>query len=170
LLVKSGQSVSNAWVGGLTFFSTASFTNLNGTPATFTNLASCTIPAHTLTNSGDRILAEWGGTLAIALANTNNFKIVYGSQTILDTGLQIASNTTFNAWCKIWRTGNTSQHVEATLQWGPGGAVPFAFTNVNLEIVQTNGINTTLALQGASQRVGAHTNNSFSVFYQPATR
>lgn len=165
----NGPNQSNAVVSGMIKYDGNSYTNLNAA-GTLSNLASVLIPGNTLTNNGDSLRAEWGGVMPSAAANTNEFTIVYGSQTILDTGLQIASNTTFNAWCKIWRTGNTAQHAEAHFEWGPGGAVPFAFTNVNLEIVQTNGINTTLALQGAARRVGAHTNNSLSVFYQPAPR
>lgn len=165
----NGPNQSNAVVSGLIGSSLTSFTNLNAT-GTLSNLANLLIPGNTLTNLADKLYAEWGGVMPSALENTNQFTIVYGSQTILDTGLQIASNTTFQAWCKIWRTGNTGQHAEAHFEWGPSGAVPFAFTNANLELVQTNGINTRLALQGAARRVGAHTNTSFSVFYQPAAR
>lgn len=169
LRAGNGPNQSNAVVSGLIKYDGNSYTNLNAA-GTLSNLASVLIPGNTLTNTSDKIYAEWGGVMPSALENTNEFTIVYGSQTILDTGLQISSNTTFQAWCKIWRTGNTGQHAEAHFEWGPGGAAPFAFTNVNLELVQTNGINTRLALQGAARRVGAHTNNSFSVFYQPAAR
>jgi hypothetical protein len=169
LLVKAGQSTSNVWAGGTYYWSTTSFTNLNGTPATFTNLGNVSIAAHVLTNNGDTIRATWGGRMQLAKVNTNNFKIVFGSETILDTGLQIASNCNFKAEVIITRTGNTSQHAEGWLAWGPN-SVPFVFTNSNIELVQTNGIATTLALQGASQAVGAHTNNSFRVYFDPAVR
>jgi len=169
LLVKAGQSVSNAWVGGLIYWSTTSFTNLNAL-ATMSNLANVLIPAHVLTNNGDTIHAVWGGIMPNALINTNEFQIVFGSQTILDTGLQIGSNTAFRAEAWITRTGNTAQHAEGRFEWGPGGAVPFAFTNANLELAQTNGIDTSLALKGGARRGGAHTNNSFRVYYDPAAR
>lgn len=165
---RAGWSSSNLIVGGTLAINGASFTNLNAAPATFTNLASVSVPAHTLTNLSDRIRADWGGRDAGALANTNNFKIVYGSQTILDTGLQVSSNFTFRTWVEITRTGNTAQHAEAHFEWSGNTGVtglPWAATNANVDLVQTNGIDTTLALQGSAQRVGAHTNNSFSVVW-----
>jgi len=167
--VQSGSSASNAVVGGLMFFSTTAFTNLNAA-STLSNLANYIVPAHTLTNNGDMVRGEWHIVMASALANTNEFTIGFGSQTILDTGLQIASNSTARGWVEITRTGNTSQHCDGHLEWGPGGGAPFAFTNINLEIVQTNGIDTRLFMQGGARRVGAHTNNMFRVWSYPASR
>jgi len=162
-------TASNNYSGGVIFKTLSSFTNLNAA-GTLSNLAAVVVAANTLTNNGDTIRGDWGGVMPLATANTNQFTIVFGSQTILDTGLQIASNIVFRGWCEITRAGNTAQHAEAHFEWGPGGAVPFAFTNVNLEISQTNGINTTLALQGAARRVGAHTNNFFRLSFEPYTR
>lgn len=167
--VSAGNSESNAVISGAMFATTTSFTNLNAT-GTMTNLANVTIPAHFMTNSLDAVHAIWRGTMPLAVPNTNQFQIVFGSTTILDTGLQTASNTVFEAECWIVRTGNTSQHVEGRFEWGPGNGAPFAFTNANLEIAETNGINTVLALKGGARRLGAHTNNFFRVWYEPATR
>ena len=125
------------------------------------------MPAFTLTNSADRLHAYWGGVLTTA-PNTNEFTIVFGSQTILDTGLLPVSNGTFRAECEIWRTGALSQHVEAFFDWSGAAGAVWSRTNVNLELVQTNHIITTLALQGAARRAGSHTNNSFRVEYFPA--
>ncbi len=166
-ILTAGASVSNVFIGGTLHMRTTSSTNFSA-DGTFTNLSNVIIPAHTLTNAIDMIRADWGGKMADATANTNNFQIVYGSQTILDTGLNIASNCAFRAWVEITRTGNTAQHAEAHLEWGPGGGVPFGYTNVNIEITQTNGINTTLALRGAARRLFAHTNNFMRVQYFPA--
>jgi len=152
------------------FYSLASFTNLNGTPGTLTNLGNYSIPAHTITNNGDRIVAEWGGVLANAQANTNEFQITYGGTTILDTGLQISSNTTFRARLTVARSGTSAQHCEGYFEWGPGGGVPFAFTNVNMETTIDAGVAQTVALKGASQRVGAHTNNLFTLEYKPGPK
>lgn len=174
LVVRAGQSTSNAWVGGLVFSSTANFTNLNNVPGTLTNLGNIPIPANMLTNNGDFVSACWGGLGAHAMQNTQNFQIVYGSIVVLDTGLQISSNVLFRACIEITRTDNTSQHVEAKFEWLPNllGAtgVPWTSTNRNIEVNQTNGIDTLLALRGSAQRVGAHTNNAFRVSYQPAVR
>ncbi len=133
------------------------------------NLASVTIAGNVLTNAGAMVYARWMGVMANSVVNTQQFQIVYGSQTVLDTGLQACSNTTFSADCWIISTGMTSQRAFGRLEWGPGGLLGslFAFTNASVEIVQTNGINTTLALKGGARRVGAHTNTSFRVYYEP---
>ena len=164
-------AASNAWIGG-TYYQEigTAFTNLNGTPATLTNLATVSIAGHTLTNTGDRLVAEWGIVLQIAKANTNRFQIFYGGATVLDTGLQISSNCTVRAGCTIARkTGLNSQHVEAWLHWGPA-AVPFVFTNTNFELAENNGVANTLGMKGSSQAVGAHTNNYFVVEWKPGSR
>ena len=175
LLVSAGQSVSNAWVGGTIVWDLNNYTNLNGVVTTFSNLASCTIPGHTLTNNGDMIRAYWGGVSATAMQNTQNFQIVYGSTTLLDTGLQIGSNYLYRARIEITRTGNNSQHVDAQLEWLPQlqglTGLPWASTNVMREtLVETNGINTVLALKASARRVGALTNTQFRVYYDPAVR
>jgi hypothetical protein len=169
VLITAGQSTSNSWNGGTYYYGSGLFTNLNAA-GTMSNLANVSIAAHVLTNNGDSIHAMWGGVMPSAAANTNQFQIIYGSQTIIDTGLQIASNTVFRAEVFINRTGNTAQHVEGRFEWGPGGGVPFALTNANLELVQTNGIATLLALKGGARAVGAHTNNSFRVWFDPGPR
>jgi hypothetical protein len=175
LLVSAGQSVSNAWAGGTIVWDLNNYTNLNGSVTTFSNLANCTIPAHTLTNNGDMIRAYWGGVSATAMQNTQNFQIVYGSTTLLDTGLQIGSNYLYRAFVEITRTGNNSQHVDAKLEWLPNAlgltGLPWASTNVMREtLVETNGINTVLALKASARRVGALTNTQFRVYYDPAVR
>ena len=168
--VTAGLSASNAFVGGVVFWTTGAFTNLNGVPGTLTNLANYSVPAHMLTNNGDRLIGEWQGTFALATANTNNFQLTWGGTTFLDTGLQIASNTTFSAWCQITRTGNSAQHVDGRFTWGPGGGVPFVFTNVNLEMTINAGTAQILALKGSAARGGAHTNNSMIVTFIPGPR
>ncbi len=170
LLVQAGNAFSPgnfAGVGGVLKYDLTLYTNLNGA-GTMSNLANFSIRAHTLTNNGDTVRAYWAGTMPAATANTNQFQIVYGSQTILDTGLQIASNCNWRAEVTIIRSGSTAQHAEGHFEWGPGGAVPFVYTNSNLEIVQTNGIATLLALKGGARIGGAHTNNSFRVYWDPS--
>jgi hypothetical protein len=174
LLVNAGQgpanSLSNVWVGG-TYFQRigTAFTNLNGA-GTMSNLSSVSITGNTLTNNGDTLFAEWGIKLQITKENTNQFQLLYGATTMLDTGLQIASNCTVRATCTISRTGNASQHVEAHLEWGPGGGTPFAFTNANLEMAENNGIANILKAMGGARAVGAHTNNFFRVEWKPTPR
>lgn len=151
--------------GGLVYFDLGSFTNLNGL-GTVSNLASVSIPGGTLTNLGDTIRAQWGGVMARTSVNTNQFQITYGGTTLIDTGLQPSSNTTFNAYVMIIRTGNSSQHIEASVRFGPGGGVPFTFTNINAEFAINNGVANVLALAGAARKGGAHTNNSFRIYYE----
>ena len=170
ITVRSGSSSSNAFVGGIIHYSVASHTNLTTVGTAFTNLANVSIASHTLTNNGDTLYAEWGGVLMNAAPGTNNFQLAWGGTVFLDTGLQISSNTTFNASCKIIRTGTSAQHVEGWFEWGPGGAVPFAFTNVNVEMTINAGIAQTLGMLGAARRAGSHTNNSFTVEFKPGPK
>lgn len=169
LLVKAGQSTSNAWVGGTIWFDQNGWTN-HSAAAGLTNLATNIIAAHVLTNNGDSVHVMWRIKLADSAVNTNQFQIVYGSITVLDTGLQLCSNSTCQADLWVTRTGNTAQHADARFEWGPGSGAPFAFTNNNLELVQTNGIATIFQLKGGARRVGAHTNNWTRVWYDPAIR
>lgn len=161
-IVTATNLASFSVAGGLVYFDLGRYTNLNAT-ATLTNLAQVTVIGNTLTNTGDALRGQWGGKMANGLANTNRFTIMFGSDVILDTGLQTASNTTWQAEVLIVRTGISSCHAEAFFAWGPGGGVPFVRTNVNLELGTANGIARQLSLQGASRRVGAHTNNSFFI-------
>lgn len=145
----------------------ASFTNLNAT-TTLTNLATFEVPAHRLTNSGDAILALWSGKTMDSVENSNQIRITYGSETVLDTGLQPLSNSVFRAECRVVRTGGTSQHVDARIEWGLSSGAPFSVTNVNIEIGQTNGLTNVLAILGASTREGGITNNGLRIFFEPA--
>ncbi len=159
---------SNIFVAGTYYIDTTSYTNLNATPATFTNLASVTVQGNVLTNNGDVVEGFWAGK-TLTGSTSNEFKLIFGSTTLLDTGMQSASNITFTASVKLIRIGVTSARSIATLSWGPQNA-PFAFTNSNLVIAETNGIDTVLKMQGASSAANAHTNNYFEVRYYPAPR
>lgn len=167
ITVRSGASASNAFVGGTMFYSLASFTNLNGVPGTLTNLGNYSVPGHTITNNGDRIYTEWGGTLANNLANTNRFQMTWGGALFLDTGLMISSNTSFRGYASIIRSGISAQHVEAEF-WFGSNAYARAFTN--MEMTVDAGVAQTIALKGSSQRVGAHTNNLMTVEFKPGPR
>jgi hypothetical protein len=167
--VAAGNSQSNAFVGGMITHLNVSYTNLNGS-GTLTNLAGCTIAAFTLTNVGDSITATWCGKFAIATPNTNQFTMVYGSQTFLDTGLQPISNGSFYATINLTCTGPTAQHAQGWFTWQAGPSTVFGQTNINVELSQTNGIDTLLVMKGAARRGGAHTNNALRVYYEPAVR
>ena len=150
------------------FIDTSSYTNCCNT-STLTNMGQVVIPANTLTNNGDAIRWEIAGQMANALATTNNIAVIFGSQTVLDTGLQIASNRMWTASGTITRTGNTSQRIESTLHWPGAGTFAIA-TNFVSTIAQTNGIDTTLFVRGASRRVAVLTNMLLKVIYEPAPR
>lgn len=167
--VRTGASTSNSFVGGTVYYTTVSFTNLNAA-GTMSNLANVSIPAHSITNNGDTLIARWTGIMPAALANTNRFLITWGGTTVLDTGLMVASNTMIRGELTVTRTGTSAQHVDAHFEWGPGGGVPFVFTNANLETTIDTGTAQTIALQGGARRVGAHTNNYFRVEFRPGPR
>lgn len=151
-----------ARVGGV-YSDNSAYTNLNAA-GTMSNLASVTIAGNTLTNTGDAFYGEAEGRLRNTFVSTNQFQWVFGSQTILDTGAQAVSNMTFNGWCRVRRlAGTDAQRAYAHFEWGPGGGVPFAFTNATVDLVQTNGIDTVFALKGGAFGLGSHTNNSFQL-------
>jgi hypothetical protein len=166
-LVRAGQSTSNANIGGIMWYDTGNYTNCCGI-ATLTNMNQFIVPAHTLTNNGDSIRWWIAGRTANALATTNNIAVIFGSEAVLDTGLQIRSNCQWTATGTITRTGGTSQRIESTLWWPGAGAASIA-TNYVIDIVQTNGIDTVLKVQAASRRVSVLTNMVFKVAYEPAS-
>lgn len=168
LLTPAGFTPSNAIVGGTVFKRTGYFTNLNADITVFSNLASFPITGHTLTNNGDELRFYAYGT---ALAGTNDFRVVFGSQTILDTGNQTNLLTPFDIEGSITRTGNTEQFCNVIFTWGPGAGVVWHFTNSTMFAAQTNGFaSTALSIQGSSRRLGGMTNNYFRVDYLPAPR
>jgi hypothetical protein len=138
-----------------------------------TNLVSITIPAHTLSNLNSSLIIEASGSMAAATAGTNQIRILFGSQVLMDTGLQTASN----GWYRIRATisssaltaGFTNQFTTADhFWWGTGvTGMPFRDTNFNTWTTQTNGINTTLSLATTSRRNGGITNESFRVRWVP---
>jgi len=168
LLTPAGFSRTNAIVGGTVHKIIGYFTNLNADITVFTNLATNTISGHTLTNNGDELRFYAAGT---ALAGTNNWRIIYGSQTILDTGNQTNLTSNYSIEGTITRTGNTEQFCNVIFQWGPGAGVAWVFTNNLVYTSQTNGNAATgLSLQGSSRRVGGITNNYFRLDYLPMPR
>lgn len=163
----AGQSTSNAFFGGTLYYSLTAIAYNTGGPQT---LGTYTVPAHCITNNGDRIIAEWGGVTANTAANTNTLQLFWGGTQILSTGTQICSNTTWSASAKIIRSGIGTQHVEATISWGPGGGVPFAFTNANIEMAIDAGVAQAVAIKAASTMTAGGTNNSFVVRYEPGPK
>jgi len=169
LLVSAGLSASNSWVGGTYWWSTAGFTNHTAT-AGLTNLATNIVSGNLLTNNGDAVHIQWRIKMANLVPNTNQFQIIYGSETVLDTGLLPSSNSVCTADLWITRTGNTSQNAQGRLEWGPGSGASYAYTNTNVELVQTNGIATIFQLRHGARRVGAVTNNWTRAWFDPAVR
>jgi hypothetical protein len=173
-LVAAGQSPSNAVVGGTLYkaITVPAFTNLNATIATFTNAAFYITPAHTLTNNGDSIETIWRGN---ANAGTNNIKMIYGMSTILDTGTFTNGITGWEAGMEITRTGNTSAHIDAWVDFQQSTAAAVIAnggkfrTSLDLTVI-TNGIGLTNLLQLASNRAGCISNNYMRVSYDPASR
>jgi hypothetical protein len=158
---------SNFGIGGSVVISATPVANptSNGTPATLTAI---TIPGGTLANNGDTLTLQARGIMAVGsiTPGTNQFQIIFGSQTLLDSGLQSASNTTYTLEATITRTGDTSQHVNGRLDWG-AVVVPFAFTNVDLEISQTNSIDTVLRVASTGRVQGSHTNTFTRLIWAP---
>jgi hypothetical protein len=171
-VVRAGASSSNATVGGAMFFSNSSLTNNGQTSAIFTNLLAYTVPAHTLTNNGDAITAIWRGR---TLVGSNTLNLLYGSTTNVfgSTAITNLGGANWEYKATITRTGQTSQHVDAVISWEAEGIVARSLHG-NVEIAETNGVNTLLTLQTSSltPRTGANTltNNYLKIVFEPASR
>lgn len=148
---------TNATVGGLIISVT---TPVASAGAAETNLIAVTIPAHTLTNLHDKLTFRASGRFA-ATANAKDIKVVYGSETILDTTSQIVNSGAWTFEGEISRTGNTSQSVNAEFH---GAGVTLFTTASSLDLAQTNGINTTLKLTSTAAGDGDVTNRSLTVW------
>ncbi len=155
------QRATNISVGGLII---GTSTPIASAGAAETNLIAVTIPAHTLTNLGDRVTFRTTGRFA-ATANAKDIKIVYGSETILDTSSQIVNSGAWTFEGEIIRTGNTSQSVNAEFH---GAGVGLFTTASSLDLVQTNGINTTLKVTSTAAGDGDVTNRTMTVWLWPA--
>jgi len=166
LFYTPGTTTSNAAVSATiwTYVTPTANPTSNGSPAA---LASIVIPSVMLQNTGDTITLYAFGVMPSAQANTNQFKIVFGSTTNLDTGLQTASNTTYTIDASFTRCDTNILNVRAVCSWGPGGGVPFAFTNVSQIIGETNTVDTTLSFLSTGLRQGSHTNLLFSIGWKP---
>ncbi len=173
IYAQAGGSSSNVAVGGVLYkaVTTTAFTNLNATIATFTNAGQYIVPAHTLTNSGDSHLTVWRGNM---LAGSNDLKIVYGYQTVLDTGAFTNATTAWEAGLEVTRTGNVGGHADAWVKFvqvaGTLTADNLSGFRANLELSCTNGTAITNVLQMSSSRTGAVSNNFMRVTWEPASQ
>ena len=155
------QRSTNASIGGTIISIT---TPVASAGAAETNLIAVTIPAHTLTNSQDRTTFRFSGRFA-ATANAKQLKLVYGSETILDTSSQVVNSGAWTVEGEIIRTGNTSQSVSAEFH-GAGEAV--FTTAASLDLAQTNGIATVLKMTSTAAGNGDATNRTATVMLWPA--
>ena len=168
------NGATNCVVSGFFYRDSTVYTNLNGA-STLTNLGAVTLPVCLLTNKNDVLTGYWSGTMANATANTNGFRLCYGAAgttILLDTGLQIVSNSTFVATVKMMRTGASAQTVDANIAFflGSGGVVPYAATNIHQNFTFDNGPANILCLRSQARIGGAHTNDFFEACYCPATK
>ena len=171
LFVRSGWSTTYGRVGGWLTNDVTARTNHTGAGG-FTNLATYIVPAHALSNTSDTIIFYLRGNFQFAQATTNDFRAIYGTTTIFDTGFKEASNCTWEAVVEVTRTGNSSQLIGSKVQWimngaagsGNNGALSIWATNsVNAE---NNGITNIFAFQGASRTASTITNDLFKVEWQ----
>lgn len=152
---------TTASVGGTLVVSNAPIASAG---ASETNLIAYTVPAHVLTNNNDRLTFRASGRFA-ATANAKQIKVVYGSETILDTGSQIVNSGAWTIEGEIIRTGNTSQSVNAEFH----GAGESLFTTASsLDLAQTNNISTVLKLTSTAAGDGDVTNRSLTITWHPS--
>jgi hypothetical protein len=167
--VRAGRGASNAWVGGVIYVDLSRRTN-HSTVSSFTNLSTFTVPAHTLTNNGDTVTAEWAGVM---LSGTNRFFLGYGSITNV---LDLSGNTnghplaSWKATLRVTRAGDTEQRVFAEWMTSPGFGIRYSYTNREIALLQTNGVDTLMRLQGAAIRAGGITNDFLQVRFDSGPR
>lgn len=131
--------------------------------ASETNLQVVTIGAHVLTNDQERITFRASGNFA-ATANTKQIKVIFGSETLLDTGAQIVNTGSWVIEGEIIRTGNTSHTASAEYH---GAGVTLFTTASAVSLAQTNGIATVLKLTGTAAGDGDITNRTLVVEWHP---
>jgi len=166
LYVCFGVGTSNVAVTGTVWTDTTATANptSNGTPAAVWSIV---IPSTALLNDGDRLVSIAEGVMPADQANTNEFVVTFGSATVLDTGLQTASNTTYKISATLVRKSEIGLVASGRCEWGPGGGVPFVFTNAVAVILETNSVATTLSLKSTARRQGSHTNLSTTLQFFP---
>lgn len=161
LYTTGSNGVANAAAGGTIAIVS---TPVASAGASETNLITYAVPANTLTNLNDRLRFRFAGNFA-ATANSKDLKVVYGSQTLLDTTAQIVNSGAWTIEGEIIRTGNTSQEVSAEFH----GAGVTLFTTAAVGVLaQTNGISTTLKMTSTAAGNGDVTNRTLVVMYYPA--
>lgn len=172
LAVKAGGSSSNGVVAGTLFkgVTIPAYTNLNTTIATFTNAFFYINPAHTLTNTGDSVITTWRGDF---LVGTNNLKLIYGVETVLDTGAITNATGGWEAVMEVTRTGASAAYANGTVKFTQASGTPLASGGIigrTVTLASVHGSANTNLLQIASNRAGAVSNNFMRVVYEPASR
>ncbi len=158
--VKTGAPNNYAGVGG-TLTNATTQSGSAGTGAT--NLQTFMVLGHTLTNVGDRLVIRAAGKFS-PVADAKQIKLILGSETVFDSGSQTANAGAWVVNAEIIRTGNTSQAVNANYS----GTAESLFNTANsLDIAQTNGINTLLAINVTCAANGGVTNRTLTVTYYP---
>lgn len=94
-------------LGGMINVNTASVSNSLGSE---TDLITYSLSPNSLTNNGDILEIDAWGVYA-ANANNKTVKLVFGSQTILNTGAIAANDGTWSLKAKIIRKTNTTQEI-----------------------------------------------------------
>lgn len=169
LFVCAGCTTSNSAVMGTIWTGYAAIANPTS-DGNLSNLYTHTFSSSLLCNDGDTVEFMAYGVTPTAQANTNELAIVYGATTILDTGLQTASNTTFRLSATLTRTGAIGLNVIARCEWGPGNGAPWVYTNSIASILESNTVDTVFAYRAAARRAGSLTNLYATLRWIPAGR
>ena len=159
--VQAGTSGSNAMVGGTCYVNA---TPLVGAGTAATNLMFWTLPAFMLTNVNDQVDFEFAGRMSFNQTTANQLQVVYGAKTVLDSGSQAATNTSFVISGTIVNRGPQSQFVKTVLDWG-GGA--YLTTNFTTQATENNWATSLLKLVGTSAGTSTITNEYMRVIYRP---
>lgn len=135
---------------------------------TETNLLSFSVPAHTLTNNGDRIEFRIGGRFSGSGGKQVN--LYYGSDTVFTSANNLYLGNGWTITGNITRTGNTEQFSEVTFNINDTVGTMTTPGSQSFTLAQTNGIATTLLVRGVAATSSSDfvTNRTMIVTYWPA--
>lgn len=134
------------------------YTSVGNVTTSETTLYSDTIAANALSNNGDKLSAEYGGTFVDSGTATRQIKIYFGGTAILDTGaLTLTLASAWTIYVTIVRV--SSSVVRAMVSLTTEGAALAAYTQYTQITALTLTNTQILKITGTAAGVGAATND-----------
>lgn len=157
--------------GGISLFDHYSDSGNTNTDGTDDDLYSDTLSADLLTNNGDKVEADYGGSFVSSGTATRRIKILFAGNVIFDTGdLTLSLSSSWTTYVSIIRTNSST--IRYSITFATQGTALSAYTSVgelsNLTLADTN----ILKITGSAMGVGAAADDVLAkmgyVIYKPA--